>query len=326
MTRRSSDSTPSHQVLQQAAQWYARLGAAEADGGTQQAWRQWYNAEAMHRQAWAAVERISQRLHPLQGDADSAAQTLLLARGKLGRRKVLHTLGISSAALLLGATVWREPLRETLAVWRAGQRTGVGEVRSLALADGSQLWLNSATAVDIDYRSDLRLLHLLEGEILIQTAADARPLMVSTGEGRLRALGTRFSVRSGDQQTWLSVFEGAVEARTDFAAPRVIQAGQQISFDGRAWGALASASQARQSWTRGVLLADNLRLGDFVEELRRYRHGHLGVAPEIADIKVVGAFPLNHPEQALDMLASALPIRVQRTLPWWVSLEPRQPS
>lgn len=326
MTRRSSDSTPSHQVLQQAAQWYARLGAAEVDGSAQHAWQQWYSAEPMHRQAWAAVERISQRLHPLQGDADSAAQTLLLARGNLSRRKALRALGISSAALLLGATVGRERLRDTLAVWRAGQRTGVGEVRSLALADGSQLWLNSATAVDIDYRSDLRLLHLLEGEILIQTAADARPLVVNTGEGRLRALGTRFSVQSGEQQTRLSVFEGAVETRTDFAAPRVIQAGQQLSFDRHAWGALAGASQSRQSWTRGVLLADNLRLGDFVEELRRYRHGHLGVAPEIADIKVVGAFPLNHPDQALDMLASALPIRVQRTLPWWVSLEPGQPG
>lgn len=326
MTRHSSDSTPSHQVLQQAAQWYARLGAAEADSRTQHAWQQWYSAEAMNRQAWAAVERISQRLQPLQGEAESAGQTLLLARSNLTRRKAVRTLGVSCAALLVGAAVWRDPLRDTLAVWRAGQRTGVGEVRSVALADGSQLWLNSATAVDIDYRSDLRLLHLLEGEVLIQTVPDARPFVVSTGDGRLRALGTRFSVQSGERYTRLSVFEGAVETSTAFAGPRVIQAGQQIRFDRQGWGPVTAASQSRQSWTRGVLLADNLRLRDFVEELRRYRHGHLGVAPQIADIQVVGAFPLKNPDQALDMLASALPIRVQRTLPWWVSLEPRQPS
>jgi transmembrane sensor len=315
---------PSHLVLQQAAHWYARLGAAEADGSTQRAWQQWYTADAMHRQAWATVERISQRMQPLQGDTDGSAQALLLARGNLDRRKALGALGIGSAALLLGATVWRAPLQETLAVWRAGQRTEVGNVRSLALADGSQVWLNSATALNIDYRTDLRLLQLLQGEILIQTAVDARPLVVSTGEGRLRALGTRFSVQAAEGQTQLSVFEGAVQASTDFAAPRVIQAGQQIRFDHQRWGVLTAASPGRQSWTRGVLLADNLRLGDFVEELRRYRHGYLGVAPQIADIKVVGAYPLNNPDLALDMLASALPIRLQRTLPWWVSLEPRQ--
>lgn len=324
MTSRSSDGSPSHQVLQQAAHWYARLGAVDADGGTRQAWQQWYGADATHRQAWAAVERISQRLQPLQGEADSSAQALLLARGNLSRRRALGALGMGSAALLLGTTVWRTPLQETLAVWRAGQRTGVGEVRSLALADGSQVWLNSATALNIDYRSDLRLLQLLQGEILIQTAADTRPFVVGTGEGRLRAIGTRFSVQASEGQTQLSVFEGAVQASTDFAAARIIQSGQQIRFDQRGWGALTVASPGRQSWSHGVLLADNLRLGDFVDELRRYRHGHLGVAPEIADIKVVGAYPLNNPDQALDMLASALPIRIQRTLPWWVSLEPRQ--
>lgn len=323
MTSHSSDRVPSHQVLQQAAHWYAHLGAIEADGSTQHAWQQWYTADAMHRQAWAAVERISQRMQPLQGEADTSAQALLLARGNLGRRKALGALGMGSAALLLGATVWRAPLQETLAVWRAGQRTGVGEVRSLALADGSQVWLNSATALNIDYRTDLRLLQLLQGEILIQTAADSRPFVVSTGEGRARALGTRFSVQTVEGQTQLSVFEGAVQASTDFATPRVFAAGQQIRFDHQGWGALTAASPGRQSWTRGVLLADNLRLGDFVAELRRYRHGYLGVAPQIADIKVVGAYPLNNPEQALEMLASALPIRIQHTLPWWVSLEPR---
>lgn len=325
MTSRSSDGTPSHQVLQQAAHWYARLGAIEADGSTQHAWQQWYTADATHRQAWAAVERISQRMQPLQGEADSSAQALLLARGNLGRRKALGTLGMGSALLLLGATVWRTPLQETLAVWRAGQRTHIGEVRALALADGSQVWLNSATALNVDYRADLRLLRLLQGEILIQTAADTRPFIVSTGEGRLRALGTRFSVCAAEGQTELSVFEGAVQASTDFAAPRVFQSGQQIHFDHRAWGALTAASPGRESWSRGVLLADNLRLGDFVAELRRYRHGYLGVAPQIADIKVVGAYPLDKPDLALEMLASALPIRIQRTLPWWVSLEPRQP-
>jgi transmembrane sensor len=38
---------------------------------------------------------------------------------------------------------------------------------------------------------------------------------------------------------------------------------------------------------------------------------------------VFGSYPLNDVNRALDMLASVLPIRLQRTLPWWISLEPR---
>ncbi|MCY1371995.1 Protein FecR [compost metagenome] len=82
-------------------------------------------------------------------------------------------------------------------------------------------------------------------------------------------------------------------------------------------------TQARQSWSKGVLLADDMPLGAFVQELSHYRHGHLAVAPEVADLRVVGSYPLHDSDQALAMLEGVLPIRVNRLLPWWVTLEPR---
>jgi ferric-dicitrate binding protein FerR (iron transport regulator) len=43
-----------------------------------------------------------------------------------------------------------------------------------------------------------------------------------------------------------------------------------------------------------MLVLDNVRLGDMVSELNRYRRGHLGVDPDVADLRITGSFPLNN--------------------------------
>ncbi|WYX51809.1 hypothetical protein WJ971_08940 [Achromobacter xylosoxidans] len=60
-----------------------------------------------------------------------------------------------------------------------------------------------------------------------------------------------------------------------------------------------------------------------VNELGRYRKGYLGVAPEVADMLVMGVFPADDPDRALDLLERNLPVRVQRPLPWWTSIVAR---
>ncbi|MNN45931.1 fec operon regulator FecR [compost metagenome] len=173
-------------------------------------------------------------------------------------------------------------------------------------------------------RADLRRLLLLQGEVLIETARDGRPFIVESTQGRMRALGTRFSVTQQDGATRLAVFEGAVEIRTaDGTSRQVIEAGNQVRFDSAVIGAPQPADPARQSWRKGILAANDMPLSAFVEELSRYRHGHLGVDPAVADLRVMGSFPLHDSDRALAMLQSALPVRIQRTLPWWISIEPR---
>ncbi|MNJ65789.1 fec operon regulator FecR [compost metagenome] len=103
---------------------------------------------------------------------------------------------------------------------------------------------------------------------------------------------------------------------------RGIGAGQQVGFSANRIGPPAPVQAGHQAWSRGILLADNLRLVDFLAELARYRHGYLGCDPRIAELRVVGAFPLADSDRVLDALAATLPVRVQRRMSWWVSLEP----
>ncbi len=320
---------PSHQALEQAAHWFAVLDSGEATAAERQSWQAWLTASAEHRAAWLYVERISGRFSPIKNSPER--RSALAAYGQAynrPRRQILASLGVLAGGGLLGWAAWRHTALPGLALaWMADYRSGTGEVREVALPDGTVIWLNAVSAFDLDYQSRHRSVRLLQGDILVDTAPDAaqRPFYVHTPQGRLQALGTRFAVRLRADETHLAVFEGAVEVRTAHSgATAVIAAGQQIHFDGAALAMPEAADPASEAWTRGLLIARDMPLADVVAELRRHVSGHLGLSPEIAGLRVFGGYPVGDPERTLAMLESVLPIQVHRTLPWWVSIEPRR--
>jgi transmembrane sensor len=208
----------------------------------------------------------------------------------------------------------------------ADQRTGTGERRRLRLDDGTQLQLNTATAVDVRYSENLREVRLLQGELQIETARDllARPFVVHTAEGSIRALGTRFVVRREADQTQVSVQEHAVEVRcasVPGSAVRV-EAGQQVRLRQDTIEPLQRANPQADAWTRDMLVVNDWRLGEFIHELRRYRPGHLGCDPAVAALRISGAFHLASTDTILENLTSTLPVRIRRFSRFWTSVEP----
>ena len=320
---------PSVGSLEQAAQWYATL---RDDGVTEQerrAWQAWLARSPEHADAWRYIEAVSRKFDPLragspQGVAAAVAGAEAARRITLSRRRAVRGLAGMLGVGLAGWLGWRHtPLPEMALAWGADMRTGTGERRDVTLADGSHVWLNTDTAIEVDYGDGLRRLVLLKGEILVETASDGlkRPFFVETGSGRMQALGTRFTVRRIDGRTRLDVFEGTVEIRTGAGGVRRVEAGQAASFDVRSIDLPGHADAAREAWSRGRIPADNLSLGALLKEVGRYRHGVISVAPEVADLTVMGVFPADDPDLALSMLERSLPIRVRRTLPWWITVE-----
>lgn len=324
-----SDAIP-FATLEQAAEWYAVLRSGQVGDDELRRWQAWLDARESNRQAWARVEAISQGMACASAAPDAASSALHAASQLRQRRKIVKTL---SLAALTGGLGWQlarhEEWRATIAGLGASHRTGIGEQRRLVLADGTQLWLNTGTAVDVRFDDRQRQLVLHHGEILIETHADARqaprPFVVLSRQGRLRALGTRFTVRQFDGFTRLGVSEGRVEvAPLDAPVPRIVAAAQAVRFSRREIAPVAALSPAHQAWVHGMLIAQDLPLAQFLEELARYRHGHLGCDPAVAGLRVVGGFPLRDTDQALAMLQAALPVSVDFVLPWWVTVKPRQ--
>lgn len=307
---------PSPAVLRAAAVWY--LDLQEASVATIEAHRRWLEADATHRQAWARLEKLQGKLAALPGEL--ARPTLRAVDSR--RRESLKLLGL----LLLGGGAagfgWQsEPARRL----RAEQCTATGEQRRLRLDDGSSLQLNTGTALNLVYGERLREVQLLQGEVLVQTAADrqTRPFVVHTGQGSIRALGTRFLVRRDGERTQVRVLEHAVEVRTQAApqAPVRIAAGQQLWFSAEACGAAEPLEAHADAWTRGMLVVSDWPLPRFIDELARYRPGLLGCDPALSALRISGAFQLADSDALLDNLSATLPLRIHRISRYWVRVE-----
>ena len=310
-------------VLRQAAEWFAALNTDDPDEAERQRWRQWLSADARHAAAWERVEALSQRFDSLSPRVDQlAARHALSARGA-SRRGHLKLLGVAAAG---GVLAWAALRAQGWQRWSADYATGVGERLQARLPDGGSLWLNTDSIVRLAYDGERRHLQLLSGEVRIDTAADsqqpARPFAVELDAGWVHPVGTRFGIYRDGAAAQVSVFDGAVRIQPRAAAQdHLLPAGQQLRFDAQGLGAPGPAQPLRDAWTRGMLVADGMRLADLAAELARHQRGHLACAPEVADLRLVGAYPLDQPEQIYQALERSLPVRVFRPMPWWVRIE-----
>lgn len=102
---------------------------------------------------------------------------------------------------------------------------------------------------------------------------------------------------------------------------QVFKAGQQVLMRSDGLGPLLAVTPATDAWTRGMLVVDNARLGDVIEELARYRTGYLGVDNNVADLRITGSFPLHDTTLALNALLPTLPVQIEQHTPWWVTVK-----
>lgn len=305
-------------TLEAAAHWYVQLNAGTPSEALLKSWQDWLGQHPANARAWARVEKVQAQMGRLP--AEVALPTLAGARAR--RRAVLKTLAL---LLTVGASGWVARDSATGQALLADMRTGKGERRRITLADGSQLQVNTDSALDIHYDGQQRLLRLHHGEISVQTASDprARPFTVLTREGRIRALGTRFCVRSDEGSCQVSVQQHAVEIRPQ-DQPQLalrLETGQSVRFNSQHIAPVSAVAPGADAWTQGMLTVIEWRLADFVSELRRYRHGVVRCDERVADLRLSGAFPLDDTDTLLENLGAALPVKVRYLTRYWVSIE-----
>ncbi|THF65552.1 DUF4880 domain-containing protein [Pseudothauera nasutitermitis] len=306
---------PDAATLERAAAWYLDLRNAGPDAPEHQEHARWLALDPTHRQAWERVQRLR---HTFDQLPEAVGRDTFHAAHS-ARRQMLKTLTVLLMTGATGTLAWRE--KEAIQVLTATHRTGTGERSEITLADGGQLQLNTATALDVRYDASQREIRLHHGEILITTAPDPqqRPFIVRTRHGSIRALGTRFAVRADTGDSLVQVFEHAVEIRpADGATPLLLQTGQQARFSATATQPAAPLEANADAWSNGLLAVDNWPLGRVIDELARHHKGHLGCDPAIAHLTLSGVFHLDDIPGVLQNLSATLPIRVVYRTRYWV--------
>lgn len=326
-------------IVEQAIEWLVTLNSGMATAEEDAEFTRWYQQHPEHARAWQRMQHIGQRFSQAGSlvDSDLANQTLHNTDRLAGKRrrfiKTLVWLGVGGSTLHIAQQ--QVPWRSQLALALADEHTSVGEQRTLTLADGTIIMLNTATAIDIAYTSSQRTIQLRQGEIMVQTShADGRPFTVATSEGLLTPIGTRFTVRRDEESshtptTLLSVLEGAVQVQAKertFEAPTQVNAGQKLRFSRTNLLPVMGLAPNSTGWLNGQFIAVAMPLDQFITELGRYHPARLRCAPAAAQLRITGVWPLSGPDAAEKILQSAaqeLPIRIRRVFGYWITVSAR---
>jgi transmembrane sensor len=203
------------------------------------------------------------------------------------RRRALLVAAAASVAVVAGTLMLRQQEPEPV-VWR----TAPGEQRTVVLADGSRVTLNTRTTLEVRLGDDERALAMLEGEAYFAVAPDAeRPFVVSTALGSARAVGTRFNVLLDADRVEVATEEGKVLVHAPGEADAAVlsTAGTRATVvRGVGRPSLDTADLARiQNWRERRLEFTSVPLDDVLREFSRYTARPVRAAtPEIGRVQV----------------------------------------
>ena len=315
--------SPDHQesCRQQASAWLVRLDADEVSEETSAEFFTWLEEDETHQRAYIDAEKLWAKLaiveHLPLAEAAAADSWLTRCLGWLQHppTAVFGSLLVALAASLLYI--------QTVGPDQVRYATVAGESREILLEDGSRLHLNTDSAVVVSMDDKQRLLHLTRGEAYFDVAHDpGRPLVVRTGGGLVRVVGTRFNIRQTGAISTVTVVEGMVavvpedqsgevfsplfEAEVTLVAEQqaILRPGEPIAIP------VTVDTKVALAWREGRLVYDGVKLAQVIADIDRYFPGTIKLSdPTLADLEVVGVLNLQNKSATLGALEATFNVK-----------------
>lgn len=299
----------------EAIDWVVRLDSNEPGARDLAELEMWLARDSRHegaylraQAAWNSFDRLrilrNRGAYPAEGSRSGSVtrRTML--------RKIAAAGGTGVAVAAAVAVGW----------WQIGRNrilTPVGEIRRVPLVDGSVVAVNTNSRLNVDIQSGVRQIALEKGEVWFDVAKDRkRPFVVTSGDVRVCAVGTAFSVRRRDDGADVLVTEGIVETWTvgNENARRRVSAGSKVfvsDIAGPSRVVAASAAIDRAlAWRVGEIALDGETLAEAAEEFNRYNDRKLTIDPALANERLVGWFHTNEPDTFAHAAATVLKLNV----------------
>jgi len=300
---------------QAALAWLTRLHD-QPSGADQLAFSRWLQADPAHAEAYALAQVVWELSEApaatLAAEEVSALDAYLRLMDSAQRRPLRRWAGglAMAACLLLAISVgfgW-QPQR-WLDDFGADYVSSPGEVRTLVLAEKSQVTLDADSAIDVDFSGTERHVHLRRGAAFFNVSHTGDAFVVDARAGAVRVLGTQFEVRLQPNGAKVTVLSGRVGVTAAAGQPQqVLGAGQQVVFDSHVASELQNIdSESQLTWRQGWLNYYKTPLADVVKDLGRYYPGRiLLLNDELGAKRVSGSFPSKDPEAVLAALKSVV--------------------
>lgn len=313
------------EILEQAAAWLIDLQDEDVDQNLKNDFEAWQQQDPLHAQAVAEMRQImgyfAQAQHQqhktlprqivenvLEQEATSLSQRVL-------RSSNLFLIVLLSS-MMIGLLSWQ---LLPIDYWLADQRNDHHQWQQQILSDHSLIKTSGKTAYNIKFDQNSRVIELLEGNILVDVAKDARrPFIVETKYARITALGTRFMVQHSKNATILTMLESKTKVEllnqhNHQATTLEVRAGQQLMIDANGSYSTMEISPEllQRAWQQHLLVVQDMPLPQVLAILQSYREiGLVYDAKQLQHITVNATLPLD--QDVLDLLQKSLPIRIEQ--------------
>lgn len=296
-------STPPEEVLEEAANWVARLNADDRTPDDEARFRAWLDASPEHATAFEVMDRG----WTLLGSMPPPTQQ----PDKRVSRRGLVMAGLAGGFAVAGSFfVLRPATAKTF-------ETAVGEQRHVALEDGSKLFLNANTRLTVSLGGAARTADIAYGRVNFDIAPDAtHPFVVNAGARQIVSHGSNFDVGLAGSGVQIILIRGSADVidRVGATAPaRTLHNGDRL------WSNGASVKLDRPriapliAWkTRTAIFDDNL-LSDAVNEMNLYSPAQLEIGDSrAARLHISGIYRVGDNAAFAHSIAKFLPVQVSR--------------
>lgn len=197
--------------------------------------------------------------------------------------------------------------------------TRPGEMREIALNDGSTIMLNGGTKLLLD-RSHDRAATLVSGEAIFTITHDEdRPFLLKTDAGPITDVGTVFNVRLDKESVEVAVREGAVRYGDNPATATTV-AGQKlrVTIADHTLSTSRFDVEAVGSWKSGVLDYKHAKMSEVALDLSRSLGTKVDVSANLADHRFTGVIQVSKDQKAMfQVLEPLLGVRATSTETGW---------
>ncbi|MQU08903.1 FecR family protein [Pseudomonas helleri] len=298
-----------------ALQWLSVLHD-QPDSGDQATFSRWLQADPAHAEAYAQAQVVWE-LSEVAGNTLANEEALVLQRYlsqmNVSRRHRLArwSSGLAVAACLLlmvGVFAGWQPMR-WLNDLGADYVSAPGQVRTLTLADQSEVTLGADSAIAVNFSGNERHVELRRGVAFFHVTHTGQPFVVDADGGEARVLGTEFEVRLQPGGAQVTVLSGRVGVKADKQAPQqILTADQQVAYAaGTADTVHRVDSLAQLGWRTGWLTYYKTPLADVVADLKRYYPGQIVLLnAQLGERRISGSFPSQDPQTVINSLQGVL--------------------
>ena len=298
-----------------ALQWLSVLHD-QPDSGDQATFSRWLHADPAHAEAYAQAQVVWE-LSEVAGNTLANEEALVMQRYlsqmNVSRRHRLArwSSGLAVAACLLlmvGVFAGWQPMR-WLNDLGADYVSAPGQVRTLTLADQSEVTLGADSAIAVNFSGNERHVELRRGVAFFHVTHTGQPFVVDADGGEARVLGTEFEVRLQPGGAQITVLSGRVGVKADKQAPQqILTADQQVAYAaGTADTVHRVDSLAQLGWRTGWLTYYKTPLADVVADLKRYYPGQIVLLnAQLGERRISGSFPSQDPQTVINSLQGVL--------------------